>query len=185
MTARTSQWAIVNSSGMSITNITSLISVEVRDSAQVVSESIEQGSFASYNKVVAPFDIYVSVAVQGEPDELQRTIDDLRAAKAGTELYSLITPEQEYEDLCIESMDYKRTREDGINALYVELHMVEVRQVDSQYTSVSAAALRAAQCKNSDNASKTEQGKKKPSAMVVIGRKAEDFFSGGNKDAKN
>lgn len=154
----TDTWAIVNQDSVSIADFGSIISVEVQHGGQVVSEPIERGSFATYNKTNEPISIYATAARSGTSDELQAVLDALSEVKASTELYRIITPEQEYTSLSLESYNYKRVREDGANVLLVEMLWVEVKEVETNYTTV--VKLKASQCKNKDNASTVNTGKK-------------------------
>lgn len=154
----TDAWAIVNEDSVSIADFGSIISVEVQHGGEVVSEPIERGTFATYNKTEEPLTLYVTAARDGASEELQAVLDALRDVKASTALYRVITPEQEYTSLSLESYDYKRVREEGANVLIIEMHWVEVKEVETNYATV--VKLKPAQCKNKDNASKANTGKK-------------------------
>jgi hypothetical protein len=150
------RWTLSDEDANAILEFTSFVQADFRDEGRVASEPIEEGSFAAYNKTDSPLDAYVTLGIQGEPDELQDALDKLRALKKETATFSVITPEQEYEKITLESFNYTRKREDGLNSLYVELHLVEVREIAPQYSTV---ALPAKKCRNSDNASKVNAGK--------------------------
>lgn len=154
----TDAWAIVNEDGISIADFGSIISVEVQHGGEVVSEPIERGSFATYNKTQEPLTVYATAARDGTSEELQAVLDSLCDVKASTALYRVITPEQEYTSLSLESYDYKRAREEGANVLIIEMRWVEVKEVETNYTTV--VKLKPSQCKNKDNASKANTGKK-------------------------
>lgn len=164
----TDTWAIVNDDSVGIADFGSIISVEVQHGGQVVSEPVERGSFATYNKTNEPIGIYAVAAKSGTSDELQAVLDALSEVKASTALYRIITPEQEYTSLSLESYNYKRVREDGANVLIIEMLWVEVKEVETNYTTV--VKLRASQCKSADNASKVNNGKKQTteSSSVVF-----------------
>ena len=172
------RWTLADQNAAAIVEFTSLISLDVRDEGQVASEPIEEGSFTSYNKTDSPLEVYTTLGVQGEPDALQSVIDRLRELKRSTTTFSLVTPEQEYENLNLESFNYVRRREDGLNALYVELHLVEIREVQSSYSNV---ALPASKCRNSDNASKVNTGKAQAEQRESVASRiaAKAGFGGG------
>ena len=56
-------------------------------------------------------------------------------------------------------MNYSRKREDGLKVCYVELMMVEVREVEAQYTDTKRRRLTRKKVKNSDCASSQATGK--------------------------
>lgn len=176
MSEKYNQWTIVNDKSQQIVNFTSFLSFEMSAGGQVVSEPIEMGSFAAYNKTAEPIEIYVSLGVSGTPDVIQAAIDAIQKAKESTDLYSVITPEQEYQKLSVESYSYKRTRDEGANVLFVELHLIEVKEVSTEYT--TNRVLRAKQVKNSDNASTSDQGKKQAkTAAKVAAEKLDNIFN--------
>ena len=150
------EWALVNDDGEPILDYTSMISVEIKQEGRVSSEPIEEGGFASYNKVEFPLDARVQVGMQGEPDELQDFLDKLVELKKEAETFSLVTAEQEHKNLTLESYDYARKREDGINTIFAELRIVEIREVSPQFANVK---LPPARCRNKENASRVDTGR--------------------------
>ena len=53
-----------------------------------------------------------------------------------------MTPNAEYPDLNLEGFNYSRKRENGLGVLFVELSLLEVRQVRAQYTNAKLAPRR-------------------------------------------
>lgn len=135
----------------------SFLELETNFDGQVVSEPVELGSFASYNKVKSPIELTVTLAQHGDADVLQTMIDKLADMRTGTDLFSVISPEYEFENMSLESFSYSRKREDGVNVLVVEARCIEVKEVESQTTSV---AIKKSGAKNKETASKTSGGKK-------------------------
>lgn len=135
-------WTLNTASGVPAVAFTSFLGFELRNESRVVSSQVEEGSFATYNKVETPLEVTVSLGLQGDDAELQAALDTLGALQAGTELVSLVTPTAEYRDLNLEGFDYRQRREDGLGALWVELSLVGVKQVTAQYTNVRLAPRR-------------------------------------------
>lgn len=155
-------WALVDESDKPLFEFTSFIDAEIKIGGKVVSEAVEKGSFASYNKTKEPVDIYVTVAVSGDPPEIGRTLDTLRALQTQATLFRLLTPEAEFRDMTLESYDYKRDRDSGLNALYISLHLVEVEQVE---TLVTGLPMR--KCRRADHASSVNTGQVNPRPKSV------------------
>ena len=105
--------------------------------------------------------------MRGEKDAIRAAIDTLRELKRSVRLVNLVTPEYEYESLTLESFNYSRKREDGVSSLYVELRCIEVREVDTQYTT---AAIPKKDAKNPSTASNTEQGRKQSAMHAATGK---------------
>jgi hypothetical protein len=170
------RWELTDENANRIIEFTSFLSSDMRYDGTVSTEPLELGGFAAYNKNASPVEGDVVLGIQGEPDELQDALDKLADLRGGTDRFSLITPEREYRNMTLESFNFTRKREDGLNSLYVELRLVEIREVTPQYANV---ALPPSKCRNSDNAGKANTGK----AQVTEGPKPyNSILSGkGNK----
>ena len=138
------QWALINDKGTVAVLFDALLSLDVKNESKLLTSPVEEGGFASYNKVASPLDIIVEVAASASRD-------------GGTELVSLVTPDTEYRFLNIESYSVKRTATEGATLLVAELHLLEVRQVKVQ---VSKAAIRSP--KRATSASKVDTGQVQP-----------------------
>ena len=165
----TDQWDnwSLTSNGQSLVEFTSLIDADFRLNGRVSTEPVESGGFAAYNKVQSPNDIYATLGVQGTAAELQDVLDTLVRLKQGLATFSFVTPEQEYQNLTLEGFDYKRSRENGIGVLFVSLHMLEIKQVSSRY---STATLSTSQVRRADNASTENQGQTESRLYEFSGR---------------
>lgn len=130
----TGQWSLNNASGERVVEFTSFISLDLRDEYTVVTGPVEEGSFANYNKTASPLEIDCSLGIEGDDATLSTALDALNALAAGTELVSLVTPDTEYDNLNLHSVSYRRRREDGLGVLWLDLKLIEVRQVKAEYT---------------------------------------------------
>ena len=140
MSVQGGQWMLNdNKTGKAIVTFTSFIDADIKDEAKVVSGPIEKGSFASYNKVESPLEAKVTLGISGSISTLQNALDSLKRYANSTDLVDLVTPTSEYESLNLERFDYQLKRETGHGALYVSLSLVEIRQVQSEYTNAQVA----------------------------------------------
>lgn len=149
----TSQWALINDEGTVAVLFDALLSLDVKNESKLLTSPVEEGGFASYNKVASPLDIIVEVAASASEDGHAALLASLDNLASGTELVSLVTPDKEYRFLNIESYSVKRTATEGATLLVAELHLLEVRQVKVQ---VSKAAIRSP--KRATSASKVDTG---------------------------
>ena len=134
------QWSLIDmNSGQNIVTFTSFIDADISDENKVVEEAVEEGSFASYNKVETPIVISVTLGLSGTTAILQNALNALKKYCHSTDLISLVTPTAEYQNLNLEKYDYQLKREIGRGALYVALSLIEIRQVKSEYTNVKVA----------------------------------------------
>lgn len=95
---------------------------------------VEQGSFASYNKVELPASPVVTLCMSGSESDRSAFLNAIDAATKSTDLYSVATPEVTYIDYTIERYNYQRRSNRGATLLIVEIGLKEVRQVSALYT---------------------------------------------------
>lgn len=152
------EFSLVDSeSSLSAFDFDALIRFEVRAEGYVVSAPVEQGSFASYNKVDSPNYIEVQVAKQGTDDVLQAALKTLDELQTTASTLNFVTPVAEYENYTLESYDFSMSQRDGLGILYIRLHLVEIREVTPQYTDTKAISK--SNAKNPADASTTDRGK--------------------------
>ena len=153
------EWLLDDENGNSLVTFQSFISCEVSDEGEVLKMPTENGGFAAYNKVADSLRIRAQLALQGTDADIQSALTNLKTLKDGTQTFSLVTPTVEYRNMTLESMNYARKREDGLKVCYVELMMVEVREVEAQYTDTKRRCLTRKKVKNADCASSQATGK--------------------------
>lgn len=129
----------------------SVISFDYRREWRVSDFPIEQGGFASYDKVSVPRDVRLTFAVSGSPGVLASLIPGaagwmapanrkaalatLDAAAASLDLVTVVTPEARYESCNIVHYDYRREARAGTTLIRVDVWLVEIRIAPSpQFT---------------------------------------------------
>ena len=132
-------WTIMDEGGATAITFTSFINMDLKTENKIIQSPVEQGSFVAYNKVQAPLDIGLQVAISGSALELEVAVTSLLEMSKGTQLVSLITPEQEYKDLNLTKLAWRRAVDDGTNIIYIDCGLSEVRQVTSEYTNAKVA----------------------------------------------
>lgn len=158
MGANSNEFSLVDSeTSLSAFDFDALIQFEVRAEGMVVSSPIEQGSFASYNKVDSPNYIEVQLAKQGTDDVLQAALKTLDELQTTASKINFVTPVAEYENYTLESYDFSMSQRDGLGVLYIRLHLIEIREVTPQYT--DSKAISSSNAKNAADSSTTDRGK--------------------------
>jgi len=146
-------WGVYTLAGTEVFDVDSVVDLKITNKATVSDFPVEQGSFASYNKVNVPNAVKVRLAVGG-----QARIAAFQAALANElgapNLYNVATPTTVYLNVTLESYDYAQSSESGLNLLVVDLAMKEVREVSPAYTTVKIPHP-----KNPTSASKSVNGK--------------------------
>lgn len=115
----------------------SMLEFSAEKASRLPDEPIEQGSFATYNRVIEPIVISCRLAVEGYPSQLHRIVDRLTTLSENDEKVVLVTPEQTYQNMMLESFDYRRDSMSGRGVLFVDLRLKEIREVKSAQTTTS------------------------------------------------
>ena len=115
----------------------SMLEFSAEKSSRLPDEPIEKGSFATYNRVIEPRSITCRLGVSGTAQQLQSEIDRLTTLSENDEKITLVTPEQSYKNMMLESFDYRRDAQNGRGVLYVDLRFKEIREVASQQTTTA------------------------------------------------
>lgn len=123
---------------------------------------IEQGSFASYNKVQNPANPVVSLALAGSEGDRTNFLNAIDAACISTELYNVVTPEVQYVNYSIERYTYQRRGDRGATLLVVEISLKEVRQVSATFTQAVVSPI--LNPKNPGATSQSNNGMTQPAA---------------------
>lgn len=166
-------WIFLGDDDENVLDINSMLELQVESGGTVPAQKIEQGGFAAYNKTQEPLKISASIAVEGDPADLQIALAKLNTLKEETTKFSLITPEFEYVNMTLESFSYARKREEGRGVLYAQLNLIEIREVETATTSVK---LPRKKCKNADCASQKNNG------QGYIGTEIDDTTAGQISD---
>ncbi len=84
--------------------------------------------FASYNKVVVPFDIRLVMSRGGTVEERQEFLKAVQDAWQSTELFNVITPEGVYLDVNVVSVRRVATADRGMGLMALDVGLRKVRQ---------------------------------------------------------
>lgn len=114
-----------------------MLEMGLSSNSQLPSEPIEKGSFANYNRIIDPYEGTCRLALQGTESEIQTALDGLEELKKGLKKIEFIMPFATYENLMLESYDYRRDSHSGFNVLQVDLRLKEIREVESAKTTTS------------------------------------------------
>jgi len=134
---------------------------EYRGEARVSDYPVEQGAFASYNKVQVPFEIRMTMVCSGlnlvqkgaqavrdavglsiGQNLMLRTdfLDTLDYMRLTTDLFVIVTPDKTYSNVNLEHFDYRRETTNGARMLIVEAWFREIRVSGAaKYTNDTAA----------------------------------------------
>lgn len=137
--SQTNDWTIFSEDGSIAIDFDVFISIDVNSENKIMQSPVETGSFAVYNKCVTPTDISLELAVMGDPARLLSITQQLLTMSGELALLNIVTPDGEFKGYNIYKVSYSRTAEDGIDVIYFDLRLMEVRQVEQQYTNAKVA----------------------------------------------
>lgn len=138
---KTETWTFKDKQGTSIFGDVSVMDIAYENNGSVVSAPIEEGSFFSYNKTGEPIKIGCTLAFQGTAQYLQSTLDIVKKYKESMDLFSVVTPFDEYENMALESYSYVRDVTNGNGTLYIKIECKEIKEVTVAYSSTDASEL--------------------------------------------
>lgn len=128
-------WGVFDSSGNLVIPADSVLDFDHEQEYDIADFPIQEGQFASYNKVVQPWMDHVRLSKGGT---LQDRIDFLNAIEQilpSTNLYTIQTPEYTYQNVNLKR--WRITRQGASGAYFlteVDLYFVQILQVTAQYT---------------------------------------------------
>lgn len=167
----TSQFAILDAnSGEALVVPDTWRRIDYKNEQRLADYPIEQGGFASYNKVATPFELRLELCCGGPSFSQQllsgalSAIDGFVNSLLGTslaqpmtrsafiqaceslvqslQLVDVVTPDRTYESLNCYHFSYSKTREQGASIVRAEVWLREIRQTaQGDYTSTGAAAI--------------------------------------------
>lgn len=135
-----SSWAILNAQDRPICEYIGITACSLAEAAQVLTEPLEGGNLAAYNKVQSPDSVTLALAIDGDPAIQSGALDDLRTLKQaiGTgSLCKLVTPYFVVENLALETISQSRSITQNASSLIVELGFITVRVVQTASAQVT------------------------------------------------
>lgn len=134
-------WAVLGPDGKAIITPDSVLDLEYRGESKISTYPVEGGSFGSYNKVQAPFDLHIIMTCSGGKMTREAFLARMESLKASVELCSVVTPDAVYKPLNLVQFDYRRTSTNGVTLLTVNASFEEVRvTATTEYTKTATPA---------------------------------------------
>ena len=112
-----------------------------RQEYRISSYQVQAGQFASYNKVIVPFETSIMLTKGGSVTERSTFLQQCAAVVASLNLYTVRTPEQSYPGVNCTRFELSRRGAGAATFFDVELFFTQVIEVQSQYSSTSATDL--------------------------------------------
>ncbi len=119
----------------------SVLGISFRGEVRMSDYPVEQGAFASYNKVQVPEQIRLQLACEGRNMTRGDFLDQLEVMKKSTDLYDISTPDILYEGYTLSHFDFQRTARNGVTLLRVDAWFEEVRQTAAAAYTANTSAV--------------------------------------------
>jgi hypothetical protein len=104
-----------------------VVTVEFSQEYRISRYPVEQGSFASYNKVAMPFETRLRFSKGGNAVERQLFIESIAAVIDSIRLFNVVTPEKIYTNCNFIRQQYDR-KADSAGLISVDVWLEEVRE---------------------------------------------------------
>jgi hypothetical protein len=130
-------WGVFDSNGNQVITPDSIREFGTRAEWRVSNFPVQQGSFASYNKVTLPAEYSVRMVKGGTIADRQAFQAQVEMVAASLDLYTIITPEESYQNVNVTR--YEITRKGAAEAFFVsvDLFFQLIIQVGAQYSTTT------------------------------------------------
>lgn len=133
------QWGIFKN-GVPVVTADSVVSFEYKQEWALSDFPVEQGGFASYDKVHIPFDVRFRFSSGGSEANRSRLLSAIQAIAGTLTLFDAASPEAIYIGCNIKHYDYRRTSVNGVGMIQIDVWLEEVQQVQSSTTGGASAS---------------------------------------------
>ena len=122
------QWGLYDQSGLPAVIADNVQSLEVALEAQISDFPVENGGFASYNKVIRPFDVRIAMTKGGSVEERQAFVQQVQDAWQSLDLFNVVTPEVVYLDVNVVGVRRLVESDRGVGLMMLDVSLRKVRQ---------------------------------------------------------
>ncbi len=175
-------WDVLDEGGSSVLSFTSFLDSTFKGEAKAVEQPVEEGSFATYNKVISSRPMTFTLALEGDDGTLTGELETLEELRVTASKCQVVTPYGISPMGTLTNYDYTHKRESGLGMIVVALTLTEIREVGAQTTSApsgraggsSTKPITQEQASSASDASPTDSGKvqgqePKKSTLTKIG----------------
>jgi len=170
-------WGIFGRNGQVIITADTVVSLDFRKDWTVADYPLEQGAFASYDKVENPSETRIGFWSGGSLANRQALLRSIKAVAGNLNLYDVVTPEETFTNMNITHYDYRRV-DAGAGYVSVVVWLQQIRVTVEAQLSTSEP----------NGATTTNDGQVQPTAPTApqqsvlsgwFGQKAQGSFTEG------
>jgi hypothetical protein len=130
-------WGVFDADNNLVLAPDSIREFDVRAEWRVSNYPVQQGSFATYDKVTMPAEYSVRMAKGGSVDERQAFQSQVEAVAASTNLFTIVTPEESYSNVNVTRYEISRKEAAGAFFLVIDLFFIQIIEVAAQYSTTA------------------------------------------------
>lgn len=172
-------WGIFESGSSTLRaiEVDSVIEVGIKEKSEVPDYRIQTGSFASFNKVIAPTEVSVVITKTGSDTEREYFVAWLKAALNAPTVYDVITRDTVYHNFTLTEFSLERTAENGIDRVVADCNFVEVREAPEQYYDATQGTVDTSNTGDADAIPINMEKKVQTIPAGVTGNGVQEIFS--------
>jgi len=125
------QWGIFDADNNLVIAAEVVVDIDFSKDYKNATYPMEDGTFASYNKVETPYEGKIVFAQGASLDDRTGFLAEIDQVIATLELYTVVTPEAVYENANITHYSYRREARRGAFVLLVDVRFQEIRNIDA------------------------------------------------------
>lgn len=115
------------------------ISFDFKQDWSISTYPVEQGAFASYDKVNSPFEVQIRISKSGSQAVLAAFILLVETVTNSIGLFQVVTPNRIYNNCNCSHSNYRRTAQSGVSLVTFDLWFLEIRETAAAAFSNTAA----------------------------------------------
>ena len=121
------QWGIFDQGGAPVITSDTVVGFDFKRDYRLIDYPVEQGAFASYNKVQMPYEPRFTMAKGGSQADRTSFITAIEGVIGDFNLYNIVTPEFTWTNANFDHWDTQRTYEKGVSLITAEIWLREIR----------------------------------------------------------
>ena len=134
-------WGVFDQDGNQVVVPDSVMDFGYRQEYKVSNYPVQQGQFATYNKVLLPYESSLVLTKGGNLASRTAFLQTIDALTSSLNLYNIRTPEKTYTNVNCTRAELSRRGAGNATYFDVELFFIQVVEVTSQYSATSNASV--------------------------------------------
>lgn len=157
--------------------VTSVQDVSISEESDVPDYRLQTGSFASYNKVVQPKEISMTITKSGSDTERQAFVTWLQQNVNQPTVFDILTADAVFQNLTLKAYDYDRTADNGMDLVIAQCQFLEVREAPEQYYDAQQGMASTQNTGDADAIPTVHEKKVEIKPAGTIGERVQSIFS--------